>query len=366
MSFTYPQLERLVTREFEMQLKLAADSDHGLHVPCLLGPPGLGKTAMIRAYAQKEELPLISINAGEAGDVTEVTGLLLPSKTEMRANIPVLRMGLQEGIARACTEPVVLFFDDVDKSSDQIQGALLSILGNRRVRSYALHSQTVVAAAGNRPEDDVLARELSESLRTRMTAMELTADLKSWTAWGLKTSSVHPAIAGFLQYAPKSFYGKTADSSRFPTPRGWVEASTDLFSAEPSEDLIGKPDMPAWHLFVSLRCGAPTGSAFWAWYRHVQSIDLKTLLSTGKIKSAIAGADNPLLKHSACFAVAAWLEKHKAGASAVGLPVFVEELEPEYQVAFYIQLAPAAARNLDQNYPQVLAMCAKAMEAHDH
>jgi hypothetical protein len=241
---------------------------------------------------------------------------------------------------------------------------MLSIMGNRQVRSYRLHTETVICAAGNRPEDDVLARALSESMRTRMTTMELKPDLETWSAWGLETDTIPAEIIGFLRSKPSAFVGKSGDTSRFPTPRGWAEVAVDFKGTpDPLTDILGDPRRPAWRTFVSLRCGEPTAASFWAWYSIVRLIDVAELLATGRIvqSSASKTADPVLQTHAAIFAITDWLRINAAKPAHKGIEVFVENLEAEYRVVFFISLTSKAKKQMEKHFPKALALCAQAL-----
>lgn len=353
--YTFDQVYRLVLREARYQQEKAEETNTILHVPCILGPVGIGKTRLIRKLSEELDMSVCRINCGDTVDATDVSGMLIPAMTEIREDIPVLRWGLNEVLAEACLNPRILFFDDIDKMQDSVQGALLSITGERTSRQYIIHPQTVIVAAGNRPEDDVLARELSESLRTRLTVLEMHAHLESWCRWGLETKTIPEEIVGYLNWQPAAFSGKTKDTARFPTPRGWEEAAQDMKRyPDPFEDVLGNKSRDNWRVIVSMRCGESTSKTFWAWYLLVRDIDVEQILDTGKVeaKSASPDTDPAMLTYAAIYGVATRLgrggfskKKHP------GIEIFIKTLNNESRIALLIQLPPQAQATLKKEFP---------------
>ncbi len=352
--FTYTEAKTLVKMELDSQRMLADEGSElsGLHVPMLLGVQGIGKSRIARDMSEEFKLPLGTINCGEMSDTTEMSGMLIPSAITHVGNVPVLAWGMNQLVARACYEPMLLCFDDLDKASTQIQGALLGVVGTRHFRTYALHPQTLLMAAGNRLEDDMYANDISESLRSRMTILEMHADLATWSAWGRESGTIHPAILGFLQWKPTLLHAKKTGVARFPTPRGWEEASFDLSRHnDPYANILGTK-MPAWKVLIELRCGVETASDFWAWYEIVRNVDVPELLQTGKI----SGTTDKMAAYAACFALSAHLEMHGVKKSYFGLQTFVDNLSPDMRIAFVVQLTAKTRKALREAHPTVASV----------
>jgi hypothetical protein len=368
MSYTYNQMLTLLTRELDMQGKLAATRSNGLHVPSIMGPPGIGKTALVAKMADDSDKLFLHLELGDMGDVTELTGLLLPSdiKRDNAQGIPILKVGLEETIAKACIYPSILFLDDIDKSSNAQQGAMLGLIANRQIRSYKLHAETLIIAAGNRPEDDVIARNLSESLRTRLTMLEMRADLDTWCAWA-RASGLPGEIEGFLRWKPAMLHGKTGRSARFPTPRGWEEAGIDMKAhPDPMQDLLGDRSNNNWRVIVSMRCGEETASDFWAWYTQVRRIDIEQIMKSGTCPALTSATDEKLAltQYAAIFALTTHLEKQPLSPkkTSPGLAIFVESLSNENRVAFLAQCSDVVRKHLEKFAPAVLARIVESMQ----
>ena len=58
-------------------------------------------------------------------------------------------------------EPYVLFLDELNASSPEVQKAFYSLIHERQVGEYTLPEGSVIVAAGNRAEDNALVRPVS-------------------------------------------------------------------------------------------------------------------------------------------------------------------------------------------------------------
>lgn len=363
MNYTYLQLMGLLERELQLQLKLAATTNTGLHVPLILGPVGIGKTRLIHDVGESlgfERHQRLVLSGGDVSDSTEIAGMLVPSRTKVVGDVPVLSWGMSDVIAEICERPCMLIIDDVDKAPDAIQGALLGLVSTRTIRGYPVHCETVMVAAGNRPEDDVLSRSLSESLLTRLTPMELRVDLPSWVLWARTSGVVPEELIGFISSYPNLLHGKTgARSARFPTPRGWEEVALDMREyPDPFEDVLGDGTNNNWKTIVSLRCGEEVSNTFWAWFTQLRNIDVARILKIGD-----GVADAGIQKYVACYAIVQELIRHplRKKGSAPGLVKFIEGLTPEMRTALLVQCPVPVQKNLGDMQPDALGLLGKAV-----
>ena len=79
MGHGYDDARALVLRELDTQRHLAEiGKPQTLNIPCVLGPPGMGKTALGRDVAQHYDLMPLIISCGENSDPTDVAGIPVP------------------------------------------------------------------------------------------------------------------------------------------------------------------------------------------------------------------------------------------------------------------------------------------------
>jgi len=251
-------------------------------------------------------------------------------------------------IYRACKSPMLLHFDDVDKAPPPAQNALLGLLGERRFRSTHLHKNTLIVLSGNRVDDDIHATELSESMRTRITPINLDFTVTEFSKWGTATGLIHPVNVGYVNYKPEHLHHIPTDSTDRPaTPRGWREASDQMFHE----------DEKVWKEILTLKVGAAIANNHWAWYEILRKIDVDHILQTGTVKDEpTKDAEKRKFNYAAVFAVSQTLNKKGIKDSMTGLPIFVENLEKEMRVAFLVQLPKNLRANLGKTFPKAASM----------
>lgn len=361
---TYEQIKETVRRELQVQRALAQNNaDQVLNIPLLMGPTGVGKTALARAMAKEFRAKLVTVNGGENSDASDVTGV--PDVVGTRvlygggSSVPVSDWKLNRGAGEACTEPCLLFIDDIDKSSDQIQAALIGIAGNRMFRDYPLHRESLIMGAGNRLGDDRLSSELSQSLLTRMTTIEMLPNTDSFCSYGLEAkrpdgeSELHRIIAGYLQWKPGHLYLMKEAVNRYPTPRGWIEASQQMYAYPDAEETsCGEAN---WKSVVSRKCGNDVGADFWAWYSILRTIDAAHILQHGRT------TNQPIETYAAVYVVARHLNVNGFPDAAPGLLGFISGMAPEMHVAFMMQLDRNRRGQLSAKHPDVAALLMKAV-----
>ena len=132
-----------------------------------------------------------------------------------RANAPVFcppRMVLPED-----GRPFCLFLDELPAAPPDVQKAFYSLLLERRLGEHRLPPGTWVVAAGNRTEDQALARSLSSALINRVFILTIRVDVAGWLVWA-EQKGVRPEVRGFIRYVPQRCAGRCR-ASRCPSRR---------------------------------------------------------------------------------------------------------------------------------------------------
>ncbi len=344
--YGWKKAQMLVRRELDIQHMLAehAGLNRVLNTPLLLGPVGGGKTSMAQLEAEERAMVFSPINSGELSDPADF-GIPVPQADE-DGRLRTMEYCLNSQAAQACKEPVLLFFDDLDKAPAHVQGSFLSIAGSRMFRDQHLHPGTLIMGAGNRVGDDMFANEISESIRTRMTIIEMEPDIKSFVEFGKVDDEIHPDFLGYLLYKPEHLNQPKPNVNRFPCPRGWWEASRHVsVYSDPYEDVFNDGSKDNWRLIVSLKCGDHVGNDFWAWFKIVRRVNVERILKHGVLDTVLDDegkpADKRMAQYAAIYALSQYLAKHGVKATYTGLESFIDTgLEPELQIALAMQMPP--------------------------
>ena len=217
----------------------------------LVGPPGIGKTAIMEQIASEMGVGLLSysmthhtrqsaiglpfishkIYDGKEYSITEYT------MSEIIASIYDLmdNSGVKEGI---------LFLDEINCVSETLSPLMLQFLQYKVFGRHRVPEGWIVVTAGNPPEYNDSVRELDVVTLDRLKKIEVEPSLDVWKEYAFRVG-IHPAVLTFLDIKKTCFYSveTTIDGKSFVTPRGWEDLSKMLLlfeqnSLKVDEDLI--------------------------------------------------------------------------------------------------------------------------------
>ena len=198
------------------------------------GPPGVGKSSVVRKIANTQKLDLIDIRAS----------LLDP--TDLRG-IPTV----EGGNARWCppnflpSDPNskgLLFFDELNAAPPLVQASLYQLTLDRRVGEYVLPDHWHIIAAGNRAEDASITFRMPAALSNRFIHLDFEIDFEDWRTWAID-HGIHPLVLGFLSTRQELLFNMDSSDRGFPTPRSW-EMVSDIINvtehvSEASDIVLG-------------------------------------------------------------------------------------------------------------------------------
>lgn len=337
-----------------------------LHIPCLMGGVGLGKTTIGKQLSMEEDLTYIPINCGEATDGTDMTGVPFPSRDDDGDVFTTWAPNRQ--LYTAVKQPGFLHFDDCDKALRPAQNALIGICGERMFRDTQLHSGTVIFLSGNRTEDDKHALALTESIRTRITTIHLEPDVVSFSEWGTESGLVHPILIGYVNFKPDHLHVISPNDTRDTTPRGYREASDQMFGEDSS----------IWKEIWNLKLGSGVANDLAAYYEIYSKVDVDHVMAHGTAKAPPHQKDadgnasfdpnneNHMRRfyYAALFAVSHALNKGKfviGKKTTPGLSKFIKDMQVEMRVAFLVQLSTAVRAKLSNEFEAESALLATAL-----
>ncbi len=206
----------------------------------LMGPPGIGKTAIMEQIARECGIGLVSytithhtrqsaiglpmIAHRRYGDqeyaVTEYT------MSEIIASVydKIEASGIREGI---------LFLDEINCVSETLYPTMLQFLQYKTFGTHHMPDGWIIVTAGNPVQYNRSAREFDIVTLDRVKKMDIEADLGVWKEYAQK-ADVHRSILSYLELRPQNFFiFRTELSGRnFVTARGWEDLSRMLASYE--------------------------------------------------------------------------------------------------------------------------------------
>ena len=212
----------------------------------LMGPPGIGKTAVMEQIAQELGVGLVSYSMTHH---TRQSALGLPfiehkiyggreyavseyTMSEIIASVydTMEETGLKEGI---------LFLDEINCVSETLAPMMLQFLQYKIFGRHRVPDGWIVVTAGNPPEYNNSVREFDVVTWDRLKRIDVEPDFETWKEYA-RSRGVHPAILTYLEIKKDDFYKieTTVDGKTFVTARGWSDLSDMIRLYEQNGDKV--------------------------------------------------------------------------------------------------------------------------------
>ena len=199
----------------------------------VMGPPGLGKTAIMQQIADEMGLGLVSYSMTHH---TRQSALGLPvivtreyegreyqvseyTMSEILASVYdcMRNEGKKEGI---------LFLDEINCVSETLSPAMLLFRQYKVFGGHQVPPGWVIVTAGNPPRYNKSAHELDAATRDRLKVMNIEPDYRAFKEYAIQ-NSVERCIISYLDIRPTDFYKVTTqvNGMNVVTPRAWEDLS---------------------------------------------------------------------------------------------------------------------------------------------
>jgi len=206
----------------------------------LIGPPGIGKTAIMEQVARECEIGLVSYTMTHH---TRQSALGLPfiekkqyggktfSITEY--TMSEIIAAVHERIEKTGCQYGILFIDEINCVSETLAPVMLQFLQCKTFGNAKVPDGWVIVAAGNPPEYNRSVREFDVVTLDRVKLINVEADYSVWKKYAYQ-QNIHGAIISYLEAKQENFYHieTTVDGKRFVTARGWEDLSELIYVYE--------------------------------------------------------------------------------------------------------------------------------------
>ena len=199
----------------------------------LMGPPGIGKTAVMEQIAAELGVGLVSYSMTHH---TRQSALGLPfitQKTYGGKEYEVSEYTMSEIIAsvyemmeQTGVKEGILFLDEINCVSETLAPSMLQFLQYKIFGRHRVPDGWIVVTAGNPPEYNNSVREFDIVTWDRLKRIDVEPDYDVWKEYALNRGT-HPSITTYLDIRKGDFYSieSTVDGKRFVTARGWCDLS---------------------------------------------------------------------------------------------------------------------------------------------
>ena len=207
----------------------------------LIGPPGIGKTAIMEQIAGECGVGLVSYTMTHH---TRQSAIGLPVLTEKQFagkeytvtsyTMSEIIASVYEQMEKTGCRDGILFLDEINCVSETLMPAMLQFLQYKTFGSHPLPEGWVIVAAGNPPAYNRSVREFDTVTLDRVRCMNVEPDFTIWKHYAVERG-LHPAVLSFLELRPERFYVMEPGEKGFVTGRAWEDLSEILLTMEELE-----------------------------------------------------------------------------------------------------------------------------------
>ncbi len=293
------------------------------------GPPGIGKSQVVKQTAARLGLELIDVRA------------ILLDPVDLRGLPRINSEGLSQWCAPAflpTSGKGVLFLDELNAAPPLVQAACYQLVLDRRLGEYELPDGWSVVAAGNREKDRAVSHRMPSALANRFVHIDFEVDADQWVDWAID-AGIAPEVIAFIRFRPGLLheFDPKIDAKAFPSPRSWEFLSRLL------------PTRPDLSILKELAAGAVGKGAgaefcgFLALWQHLPSV--ATILSNPK---TVEIPEDPAIRYAMCEMMGAALTPENANT----ILEWASRLEVEFSV---LLMREAVRKNAEVVETQVFA-----------
>lgn len=185
--------------------------------PFLIGPPGVGKSAIVRQVADKlgyQNFLDIRMSQHDATDTKGIPDTKDGILKWISPEFMPIKGSKWEGTSG------VLFFDELNRAQPEVLQTVFEIVHDRRIGMNPILDEWFIIAAGNYGyEDGTDVVEMDRALKNRFQFIDVEAPtFNEWKQWAVP-AGIEPEIINFLEQNDQYLYYKT--DKEFVTPRTW-------------------------------------------------------------------------------------------------------------------------------------------------
>ena len=251
-------------------------------VPCIIGLQGIGKSDLVREYANDNNYAFEEITCSllQEGD------LAMPYISNKSDGATEVSYSINNIITRLCEKArtstyAILFLDEFNRPSSQCQSELMNLVLQREILGYKLAENVRIILAMN-PSSEMEGYEGTDysvsfsdaAIMGRVVSLNLNPSVIDWIEYGSRIVNgrtlVHESVLDFLRVNGKMFTTPEETGKVNATPRGWKRVSDIVYTYEE----MGCRDVNILKNLISGTMDSSISKAFIKFYEEVKKTDV--------------------------------------------------------------------------------------------
>jgi len=295
------------------------------------GRHGIGKSQLVYQFANDVvHLPVVERRASQ---MTEGDLIGLPVMDKDETGKIFTRWASPDWLARACREAVVLFFDEVDRGTQEVRQGLFELTDSRKLAGNTLHPDTLIFSAvnGGIHGSNYQVSDMDIAELDRYTCFDLEPTVEDWLTWGKEKIAVE--VWDFINNNRNHLeHSDTFEPNKvYPSRRSWARVSDTLTRSK----LLEKGCTPEMQALVQGFVGFEAATSF---ADFIRNYDRQV-----KVEDVLNGKAQKMTKKFSLNEHLALIEK--MGASKVFDRQLKEE-EAKNVAEYYVNLPSEAATKI--------------------
>jgi hypothetical protein len=242
------------------------------------GRHGIGKSEVVYQIAKERGLPVVERRASQ---MTEGDLVGLPS-----TDGNITSFNPPDWYAQACSEPVLLFLDEVDRAVAEVRQGIFELTDSRKLNGHTLHEDTLVFACVNGGEHGAQYQvgEMDPAELDRWTTFDLEPSVEDWLSWA--EDNVNPLVVDFIKLNPGHLEhsGEYEPNKVYPSRRSWKRCND---AADGAGLLADRADLGILFTLASAFVGAEAAMELQHFVRNYdRMLSPEDIIDKGKVKAA--------------------------------------------------------------------------------
>lgn len=206
----------------------------------LMGPPGIGKTAIMEQIAKECGIGLVSYTITHHTRQSAIGLPFIEKKEYDGREYSITEYTMSEIIASVYDKMEIsghkegiLFIDEINCVSETLAPTMLQFLQCKMFGNHKVPEGWMIVAAGNPPEYNKSVRDFDIVTLDRVKKINVEEDYTIWKEYAYE-KNIHSSILAYLEARKEDFYRieTTVDGKEFVTARGWEDLSEIMYLYE--------------------------------------------------------------------------------------------------------------------------------------